>query len=62
MAQGKRPDYRVFVTREVGGKTYYTEVGAGWQVANDGISIRLHALPIDGSLILFPPREDDGRE
>jgi hypothetical protein len=34
MAQGKRPDYRVLVSREVGGKTFYTEVGAAWRVNN----------------------------
>ena len=60
MAQGKKPDYRVLVSREVGDKTYYTDVGAAWRVANDGISIKLHALPVDGSLVLFPPSEDDG--
>ena len=59
MAQGKRPDYRVLVSREVGGKTFYTEVGAAWRVSNGGISIKLHALPVDGSLVLFPPKEDE---
>ena len=60
MAQGKKPDYRLLVSREVGDKTYYTEVGAAWCVSNGGISIKLHALPVDGSLVLFPQREDDG--
>ena len=60
MAQGKRPDYRVYVTRESGGKTFYNPIGAAWKVANDGISIRLDALPVSGECVLFPPREDDG--
>jgi hypothetical protein len=48
----------VLVSREVGGKTFYTEVGAAWCVSNGGISIKLHAL-VDGSLVLFPRKEDE---
>lgn len=35
------------------------EIGAAWRTAKDGIAITLHALPVDGKLILFPPREDE---
>lgn len=59
VAQGKRPDYRAFVSRQNGDKTYYTEVGAAWNVASDGISIKLHALPVGGELVLFPPKDDE---
>ena len=60
MADGKKPDYDVFVSREGSDqKTYYTRVGAAWKVAKDGISIKLQALPIDGSLVLFPPKEGE---
>jgi hypothetical protein len=58
---GKKPDYAVYVTREGrDNKTYYTRVGSAWRVANDGISIRLDALPVGGECVLFPPREEDG--
>lgn len=57
MAAGKRPDYKVLVSREGSDKTFYTEVGSAWRVAKDGISIQLNALPVDGKLIMFP-RED----
>ena len=58
---GKRPDYRVFVSRpgKNEGETFYTEVGAAWKVSNDGISIKLHALPTDGSLVCFPLKQED---
>lgn len=60
---GKRPDYEVFVSRSNGegeaAKTYYTKVGAAWNVAKDGISIELHALPTDGRLVMFPRKEDN---
>jgi hypothetical protein len=59
---GRRPDYRVFISRpgkNEGDKSFFTEVGAAWNVANDGISIKLHALPTDGSLVLFPLKQDE---
>ena len=57
---GKTPDYHVFVSRKGSDdKTHYSRVGAAWNVASDGISIKLDALPTDGSLVLFPPKEED---
>jgi hypothetical protein len=55
---GKRPDYKVLVSRKNGDQNFYTEVGSGWNVAKDGISIQLNSLPIDGKLVLFP-RDDE---
>jgi hypothetical protein len=61
MAAGKKPDYSVSVSRKGSDeKTYYTTVGSAWCVAKDGISIQLNALPIDGRLVLFPWRDDQG--
>lgn len=57
----KRPDYDVFVSQKNGDNTFYTRIGAAWLVAKEGISIKLQALPIDGSLVLFPPK-DNGDE
>ncbi len=54
-----KPDYDVFVSQKNGDKSFYTRVGAAWHVANEGISIKLQALPVDGSLVLFPPREKE---
>ncbi len=59
MAQGQRPDYEVFVSEKNGDKTFYTRIGAAWNVSNDGISIKLRALPLDGNLVLFPPKQED---
>lgn len=57
---GKKPAYEVFVSQKNGDKNFYTKVGAAWNVASDGISIKLHALPTDGNLVLFPPKESEG--
>lgn len=56
----KKPDYFVFVSRKgAGDKNYYSRIGAAWEVASDGISIKLDALPLDGELVLFPPKADE---
>lgn len=58
----RKPDYKVFVSRNIAKEgevpnNFYHEVGAAWTVDRDGISISLHALPIDGRLVLFPYKE-----
>lgn len=55
---GKRPDYKVLVSRENGDKTFYSEIGSGWSVKNDGISIVLNSLPVDGKCVLFPRKDE----
>jgi len=57
MADGRKPDYKVLVSQESGGKNFYTEIGGAWKVAKEGISIQLHCLPVDGKMVMFP-RED----
>lgn len=60
MASGQKPDFYVYVSREgTDDKNFYTRVGAAWHVANDGISINLDALPTNGKLVLFPPKDDE---
>jgi hypothetical protein len=54
----RKPDYRVFVSQQNGEETFYTDVGGAWNVDKGGISIKLKALPLDGKLIMFPPKED----
>lgn len=58
MSEAKRPEYEVFISEKgKDDKSYYTKVGAGWEVAKGGISIKLTALPIDGTVVLFPRKE-----
>lgn len=61
---GRKPDFKVFVSRNVAKKgeepsNFYTEVGAAWNVDKGGISVDLHVLPLDGKIVLFPPRQED---
>jgi len=59
MAQGQRPQYDVFVSREIeAGKNFYTKIGSAWNVSKDGISITIDATPVDGRMVLFPGLRD----
>jgi len=62
MAKGSKPDFHVFVTRPYKDgkedKNFYTRVGAAWKVAEGGVSVQLDALPIDGKLVLFVPKDE----
>lgn len=52
----KQPDFHVYTPYKNGEKTSFLEIGAAWKNRKDGYSIRLKALPINGELVLFPPR------
>lgn len=59
MPNGNKPDFGVYTSRKgEGDKNFYTQVGSAWKVAKGGISITLQALPVDGKLVLFPPKDD----
>lgn len=38
-------------------KTRYTQIGVAFKVAKGGLSIALNALPVNGQIVLFPPKE-----
>lgn len=53
----KKPDFYVYISEEGNdNKTHYSRVGAAWKNSK-GIGIKLKALPLDGNLVLFPPKE-----
>lgn len=55
--------YNVTVAEEgKDGKTYFTKVGVAWPQRDDAKSfmkIQLTALPVNGELILFAPKDSD---
>ena len=38
---------------------FWTRIGAAWKNAKGGFQVQLNALPIDGKLVLLPPKKDD---
>ena len=58
MTTNKKPAFEAFTVRDGGkGKSYFTRVGAAWPTKNGGgVTLYLDALPVDGKLILMPPK------
>jgi hypothetical protein len=54
---GRKPAYKAVIGRETGEgedkKTFWTEIGAAWDIKDGGVSVQLHALPVDGKFVLF---------
>lgn len=46
--------------RDGGKKTRWTRVGAAWQREDGGFSVQLDAAPVNGKLLIMPPKEDTG--
>jgi hypothetical protein len=55
----KHPDLIAYSVREASGKSYFTKIGAAWHNAKGGFGLRLDALPVNGEIVLLPPRENE---
>ena len=57
MPKGQKPDDEVSISQKgADDKDYDTKLGLAWNAASDGISVKLAALPSEGSLGLFPQK------
>jgi len=58
MSTNKKPAFEAFTIREGSkGKSYFTKVGAAWPTkTGNGVMLYLEALPVDGKLVLMPPK------
>lgn len=50
------------VDRNRSGKAYWNRIGAAWPNKAGGLQVKLSTLPIDGELILIPPKRDDASQ
>lgn len=55
----RKPDLNAYVVTGTTEKPFYTKIGAAWTNSKNGYGLRLDALPINGEIVLFPPREKD---
>ncbi len=49
MKPSKKPSHEVFVVSQSG---YWTKVGAAWPAKDEGLSVQLTTLPLDGRLVI----------
>lgn len=43
------------------GKTFWARIGAAWKRDDGGFSVVLDSLPINGKILIAPPREQQER-
>jgi hypothetical protein len=60
-SNSNRPTFTAFViTERTGKKNIWTPIGAAWPHADGkGFAIKLHALPVNGQIVLREPRQDE---
>ena len=57
--KGARPIYNARA-RQSPDSDYMTTIGAAWEFKEgEGLVVKLHFLPLDGSFILVPPKKDE---
>lgn len=52
-----RPDLIAYSVTQTSEKNYFNRVGVAWQNSKGGYQIKLEAFPVNGELVLLPPRE-----
>jgi len=61
--QSKSPDLVAYQVDEIGEKKFYHRIGVAWSNRKGGTKVKLSAFPVDGEILLLPPRpreEQDG--
>jgi hypothetical protein len=58
MSDQKQPQLHAYTVTKSGEKSYFHRIGAAWANTKGGYLLRLHALPVNGEVVLFPPKED----
>ena len=53
-----QPDLIVYTPVERGeGESRFVRIGAAWRNTKKGFNVRLDASPLNGNLVLLPPRD-----
>jgi hypothetical protein len=55
--QSKKPDLVAYQVSQIGDKNYYHRIGAAWSNSKGGAKVKLEAFPVNGEILLMPPRE-----
>jgi len=55
----KKPDLIVYsVVEGKDDQSFWTQLGAAWSNSKGGFNIRLNAVPLNGELVLLPPKAE----
>lgn len=55
----RKPAFAAYAVTGEGKQAYWTRIGSAWlQNHGEGYNIDLHALPVNGRIILMPPKTE----
>ena len=60
--ESNQPDLIAYAVSGNGEKSYYHRIGAAWRNSKGGAKVILEAYPVNGELLLLPPREPEGQD
>lgn len=53
----RKPELIAYAVTGGGERSYYHRIGAAWKNKSGGARVVLDAFPVNGELLLLPPRE-----
>jgi hypothetical protein len=53
-----RPTLIAYTVTGTNGNAFWTRVGACWPNKAGGFQLKLNALPVNGELVLLPPKDE----
>lgn len=56
--QKNTPALIAYQVTQRGSKSFWNRIGAAWPNKAGGFQVELAALPVDGQLVLMPPKAD----
>lgn len=57
MTTTRKPAFIAYAVTGEGKQTFWARIGSAWpQQSGEGFNIDLHALPVNGRIILMPPK------
>ena len=62
MSTPNKPDLYAYTVTGSEEKPFFTRIGAAWKNKKGGYGLRLEALPVNGEIVLFPPKENGQTE
>lgn len=57
-----KPDLYAYTVTGSEEKPFFTRIGAAWKNKKGGYGIRLEALPVNGEIVLLPPKDNGKTE
>ena len=63
MTTTKKPAFIAYAVTGEGKQAFWTRIGSAWQhQQGEGFNLELNALPVQGRIVLMPPKAEESTE